>query len=74
MKQMHWPRKLTVVRHGQSAGNVARDAAMQANVDRIDLSERDADVPLSELGRDQAVRSLGERLRRGFAALRAASP
>ena len=33
MKQMHWPRKLTVVRHGQSAGNVARDAAMQANVD-----------------------------------------
>lgn len=55
MNQMHWPRKLTIVRHGQSAGNVARDAAMQANIGRIELTERDADVPLSDLGRDQAA-------------------
>lgn len=58
MKQTHWPRKLTIVRHGQSAGNVARDAAMQADIERIDLSDRDADVPLSDLGREQA-RALG---------------
>jgi broad specificity phosphatase PhoE len=56
--QMHWPRTLTIVRHGQSAGNVARDAAMQADIERINLSDRDADVPLSDLGCDQA-RALG---------------
>jgi broad specificity phosphatase PhoE len=49
-----WPERLIIVRHGQSAGNVARDAAHEAEVDRIDLSSRDADVPLSVLGRQQA--------------------
>ena len=42
------------MRHGQSAGNVARDAAHEAVADRIALSSRDADVPLSSLGREQA--------------------
>lgn len=49
-----WPAVLWVVRHGQSAGNVARDEATQAGLDRIALSSRDVDVPLSDLGRQQA--------------------
>lgn len=55
MQSLHWPRQLIIVRHGQSAGNVARDAATEALADRIELSVRDADVPLSALGREQAT-------------------
>ncbi|MCW2380849.1 MULTISPECIES: histidine phosphatase family protein [unclassified Sphingobium] len=55
---MHWPEQLIIVRHGQSAGNVARDAAHEAAHDRIALTSRDADVPLSDLGTAQA-RALG---------------
>jgi len=50
-----WPSVLWVVRHGQSAGNVARDAADEAGLARIALTHRDVDVPLSALGRDQAA-------------------
>jgi 2,3-bisphosphoglycerate-dependent phosphoglycerate mutase len=53
-----WPETLWIVRHGQSAGNVARDAADAAGLGRIDIADRDMDVPLSELGQDQA-RALG---------------
>lgn len=53
-----WPERLWIVRHGQSAGNVARDAAHEAQLDRIALTGRDVDVPLSLLGEDQA-RALG---------------
>lgn len=53
-----WPHTLWLVRHGQSAGNVARDAAEAGGLHRIDLATRDLDVPLSELGVLQA-RSLG---------------
>lgn len=49
-----WPSVLWVVRHGQSAGNVARDAADEAGLHRIALDGRDVDVPLSALGRAQA--------------------
>ncbi len=63
----HWPSHLWIVRHGESAGNVARDAAMSAGAMRIDVDERDVDVPLSPLGRDQA-RAVG----RWFAGLTAA--
>lgn len=49
-----WPSVLWVVRHGQSAGNVARDEATELGLPRIDLRHRDVDVPLSELGREQA--------------------
>lgn len=49
-----WPSRLWLVRHGQSAGNVARDAARAAGQGRIDLHTRDADVPLSPLGEVQA--------------------
>ena len=53
-----WPSQLWVVRHGQSAGNVARDVAHEAALDRIALEGRDVDVPLSALGEEQA-RALG---------------
>ena len=56
--QEHWPRTLWIVRHGQSAGNVARDAAEAAGHPVIDIAERDIDTPLSALGRQQA-RALG---------------
>jgi probable phosphoglycerate mutase len=59
-----WPSRLWIVRHGESAGNVARDQAHSEGLDRIDIRQRDVDVPLSELGRAQAA-SLG----RWFAAL-----
>ncbi|HWI77753.1 MAG TPA: histidine phosphatase family protein, partial [Ramlibacter sp.] len=50
-----WPCTLWIVRHGQSAGNVARDAAEAAGHHVIDIAERDIDTPLSELGRKQAL-------------------
>jgi broad specificity phosphatase PhoE len=53
-----WPAQLWVVRHGESSGNVARDKAEAEGLERIDIAERDVDVPLSELGREQA-RALG---------------
>ncbi|ASN02335.1 histidine phosphatase family protein [Xanthomonas citri pv. malvacearum] len=49
-----WPARLWVVRHGQSAGNVARDVAESNGSALIDLEHRDADVPLSALGERQA--------------------
>ncbi len=49
-----WPAALYVVRHGESAGNVARDAAESQGLERIDIAERDMDVPLSETGHAQA--------------------
>jgi probable phosphoglycerate mutase len=49
-----WPERLWIVRHGQSAGNVARDAADAASHDRIKLDGRDVDIPLSALGQDQS--------------------
>lgn len=50
-----WPSVLWVARHGQSAGNVARDAAHTEGLARIALTHRDVDVPLSDLGREQAT-------------------
>ena len=51
----NWPDRLWIIRHGQSAGNVARDAADAAGLERIDLDHRDVDVPLSQLGEEQAT-------------------
>ena len=48
--EQKWPQEIWLVRHGQSAGNVARDAAEAAAGLSIDIAERDVDVPLSELG------------------------
>ena len=50
-----WPDRLYVIRHGESAGNVARDAALKAGEAMIDIDVRDVDVPLSELGQRQAI-------------------
>lgn len=52
------PERLWIIRHGESAGNVARDAAHARGDDRIELSARDVDIPLSPRGEEQA-RALG---------------
>ncbi len=49
-----WPERLWIVRHGESAGNVARDAAHAAGLGHIDIADRDVDVPLSPLGQEQS--------------------
>jgi len=59
-----WPDALWIVRHGQSAGNVARDAAEAAEEHLIDIEWRDVDTPLSALGEQQA-----DALGRWFAAM-----
>ena len=56
--QQRWPERLWIVRHGESAGNVARDAANAAGLALIDIADRDVDVPLSALGEEQS-RALG---------------
>lgn len=61
---LRWPDTLWIVRHGESAGNVARDAAYAAGLTVIDIAERDVDVPLSPAGEKQ-----GEALGRWFAAM-----
>ena len=53
-----WPDTLFIVRHGESSGNVARDAANAARQPVIQTTCRDVDVPLSPLGERQA-RALG---------------
>lgn len=57
-QKSRWPETLWLIRHGQSAGNLARDKAHEAGHARIELDHRDVDVPLSSLGEDQA-RALG---------------
>ena len=49
-----WPDVLWIVRHGESAGNVARDEAEKAGHPIINIPMRDVDVPLSALGERQA--------------------
>lgn len=51
-------RKLWLVRHAESAGNVAREIAERDGLLEIDVAARDVDVELSSLGQRQA-RSLG---------------
>ena len=46
--------ELTLVRHGESVGNVAAGVAERAGLEIIDLETRDADTPLSALGAEQA--------------------
>ena len=49
------PTQLILVRHGQSEGNVAAEAAQRDDLERIDVPARDADVALSAIGRDQSA-------------------
>jgi broad specificity phosphatase PhoE len=55
MTQRDQPVQLILVRHGQSEGNVAAEAAQRDHLERIDVPARDPDVNLSETGRDQAA-------------------
>lgn len=52
------PDELVLVRHAESAGNLADSAARDADAERLELSARDADVELSDNGEEQA-RTLG---------------
>ncbi|MDF3037279.1 MAG: histidine phosphatase family protein [Paucimonas sp.] len=58
MQEQKWPQVLWLVRHGQSVGNVARDATEAAGAALIDIATRDMDTPLSPLGEAQSM-SLG---------------
>lgn len=53
--EQRWPDAIWIVRHGESAGNVARDAAYAAGLSVIDIAERDVDVPLSAAGEEQSA-------------------
>jgi len=55
MKNDKWPQTLWVMRHGQSAGNVARDLAEAQGDALIDIAHRDIDTPLSALGEEQST-------------------
>jgi broad specificity phosphatase PhoE len=59
MAEQKWPQQLWLVRHGQSEGNVARDAAESAGLPLIDIATRDVDTPLSALGQLQSA-ALGQ--------------
>jgi probable phosphoglycerate mutase len=50
----NWPKRLWIVRHGESAGNVARKRAESQGHHRIELETRDMDVPLSPAGERQS--------------------
>ncbi len=62
MTPLRWPDALWLVRHGQSVGNVADNAAHDAGAARLDLDVRDPDVELTEAGIGQAE-ALGTWLR-----------
>jgi broad specificity phosphatase PhoE len=53
--RMTSPARWWFVRHAESTGNLARDAAEHAGADHIDIAERDPDVPLSPRGEQQAA-------------------
>ena len=53
--EQRWPDVLWVVRHGESAGNVAAAAAREAGLPMIQIATRDVDVPLSPRGEEQAA-------------------
>ncbi|HEX6750411.1 MAG TPA: histidine phosphatase family protein [Longimicrobium sp.] len=59
-----WPDVMWIVRHGESAGNVAAAAARAAGLAMVQIAQRDVDVPLSPRGEEQAA-ALG----RWFAAM-----
>ena len=51
--------ELWLLRHGQSVGNVANEAARTEPTEVLDIADRDMDVPLSDLGVEQS-RAFGE--------------
>lgn len=61
MQVLRGPSRLVLVRHGESRGNVADLEARAAKALRLRLDVRDADMPLSDLGEQQAT-ALGRHL------------
>src|SRR6476661_5675573 len=53
--QISNPKSLWLVRHGQSTANLARQKAEAEKLLTIDYAEREMDIPLSEVGIEQAV-------------------
>jgi 2,3-bisphosphoglycerate-dependent phosphoglycerate mutase len=54
--EIGWPSELFLIRHAQSAGNLARESALASGAPVIEIAAtRDADVPLSQLGERQAA-------------------
>ena len=49
------PEELVLVRHGHSTANAADAAAREAGAEQLDVQDRDADVELSETGREQVA-------------------
>jgi probable phosphoglycerate mutase len=49
-----WPAALQLVRHAESEGNVANEAARRNRAARLEIDVNDVQVPLSETGVDQA--------------------
>jgi 2,3-bisphosphoglycerate-dependent phosphoglycerate mutase len=49
------PSRVDLIRHAQSAGNVANDDAHASGREMLDLATRDMDVPLSDLGMAQSM-------------------
>jgi broad specificity phosphatase PhoE len=64
--------ELWLVRHGESLANVAAARAEVDGVDRIQVADRDADVPLSDVGEQQA-RALGAWIAANMGGLRPAA-
>jgi broad specificity phosphatase PhoE len=50
-----WPENLWIIRHGESAGNVAAREAVEDGGHHFRFAMRDADVPLSATGEAQAI-------------------
>jgi broad specificity phosphatase PhoE len=53
--QIQSPKLLWLIRHGESAANVARHKAEAENLPTIEFAEREADVPLSPFGVEQSI-------------------
>jgi 2,3-bisphosphoglycerate-dependent phosphoglycerate mutase len=52
MQTVSW---IGIIRHGESTGNVAAVHAETTHAEDIEIEQRDADVPLSPLGEEQAA-------------------
>lgn len=53
--QFQIPKLLWLVRHGESTSNIARQKAESEKLLEIEFPEREADVPLSEFGKNQSA-------------------
>lgn len=60
-----WPDVITIVRHGESLKNVERARVEQfdSNKLKLDITERDMDIPLSERGKSQVI-AIGKELKK----------